>query len=657
MSEFIDSKEALLLASPHIKSIVDSFVTPKVKSLINRIGIDYKKNILPTESHFSEYFHRTFKKISVINTLVFNNSQKRLNEIYIPLTITQANQTNSKKKKYKIGSFPEELFRNFERILITDSAGMGKSTLMKKLFIDVIESKAGIPILIELRRLSNNKGILTEINEQLNSLNKNFDTILLLELLNEGDFYIILDGYDEIALNDKESVTKDLQDFIGKVPKNKFILTSRPENALASFGDFEKFIIERLKKKEAHELLRKYDSQGTISSLLIRKLEEKEMSSVDEFLVNPLLVSLLFTAFQHRQAIPFKKYLFYRQVYDANFETHDLTKGESYIHEKHSKLAIDDFHRVLRHIGYSCMKDQKIEFEKDELLKRIEDSKTFCVNLDFKPSDFLKDLISKVPLFTQDGNYYRWSHKSLQEYFAAQFIYHDSKGMQAEILSMIYDHPNIEKFINILDLYYDIDIKTFRNVIVRKVLTEYKNHYETYLQNYDPSIPKEDIDLRRGLCFMNKPYLFKFPSDVSERKASRQLDTMIETFFKEKTLSYAITFDNRTNCLNIASRKLDVVSLLYYKGLDCIYIKKDDLEWRPNINHLIDKPLNPIEITDNPSSVFNSIEVFKKVNSMIYISLISPYRFDFEKTKKTLEEIEDTIKLESSSDFILGVLK
>src|SRR5690606_8741179 len=127
---------------------------------------------------------------------------------------------------------------------------------------------------------------------------------------------------------------------------------------------------------------------------------------------------------------------------------------------------------------YSCFKLQKIEFAKDELLKLITESKLFCVGLQFKESSFLEDIIRTVPIFTQDGNYYRWAHKSLQEYFAAQFIFLDSKDHQSDILLKMYNHPNIDKFVNILDLYYDMDYKTFRNVIEFSILEEYEKFAE-----------------------------------------------------------------------------------------------------------------------------------------------------------------------------------
>jgi len=504
MQENENLRNVIAVTTPLIKSIVDVFVTPKLKAIRDKD----KNKKLPTERNFTEYLERTFKKLAVINTLVFHNSQRLLNDIYIPLTI------GNHRKEVTIDNYPQELSDDFHNILITDTAGMGKSTMMKKIFISAIYENCGIPLFIELRRLNKGKKLIDEIQEQLSPLEKDFDRQLLLELLAQGDFIIILDGYDEITLSDREIVTTDIQDFTYKASDNRFFITSRPDNALSCFGNFQIFGIEALTKKEAFDLLRKYDNQGKISSLLIEKLQEKDMRNIDEFLINPLLVSLLFTAFEYKQMIPLKKHLFYRQVFDAFFDAHDLTKGDSFIHDKYSKLSIDDFHRVLRHIGYNCFKQQKIEFPKDELLKLIKRSKNFCIGLSFNESDFLTDLLKNVPLFVQDGNYYRWAHKSLHEYFAAQFIYMDSKEKQNDILLGICNHSHLENFTNVLDLYYDMDYKTFRNVIEYRLLKNYydfssKPHYKKHQRISDEDIIKQFCSISHnriilGILFAKK---------------------------------------------------------------------------------------------------------------------------------------------------------
>lgn len=234
----------------------------------------------------------------------------------------------------KIEGYPKELLDKYSRILITDTAGMGKSTLMKRMFLDVIDGQFGIPIFIELRRLNENNDILNEVAIQLGGLNDGFDKEILETLFVDGEFIFFFDGYDEISSSNKAFVTRNIQDFVAKASNNKYILTSRPEEELACFGEFQEFRIRELKKVESYDLLRKYDISGKTSRMLISKLKTGNYSMINEFLKNPLLVSLLFAAFDFKQTIPLKKHIFYRQVFDAYFDSHDLSKGDSYVHEK-----------------------------------------------------------------------------------------------------------------------------------------------------------------------------------------------------------------------------------------------------------------------------------------------------------------------------------
>lgn len=471
--------EILLMeaAKPIISAFVKNVITPKIQSFSEKCQIAYNDLLIPRGEHFEEYLHRTYKKYSVINTLVFKNEQRLLKDLYLPLTLSKENSHNNEQERIRIEKYPQDLIVKYNKILIKDTAGMGKSTITKRLFLDVVENGYGIPIYIEMRRLSKDRSILLEIQEQINSLTRDFDTKLLLEFIQTGGFVIFLDGYDEIALEERSAVTANIQDFISKADNNTFILTSRPEQALASFGNFQSFTICPLNKKEAYELLRKYDSQGTTSKRLIEELKSGQYM-IDEFLKNPLLVSLLFAAFDYKQTIPLKKHIFYRQVYDAYFDSHDLSKGDSYIHDKKSGLDIDDFERILRFIGFRCLKMQKLEFEKDVLLQIISDGKESCPDLNFTPSDYFSDMLCAVPLFCCDGHLYKWVHKSLQEYFAAQFIYKDAKENQDTILKTMYNSNNLERYINVLDIYADIDNLGFVKNIVKPMCEEYCQFYD-----------------------------------------------------------------------------------------------------------------------------------------------------------------------------------
>jgi hypothetical protein len=664
-NDSLQFKDALTLASPFIKSLVDVFIVPKLIQLKERTSKTKENVYEPTMQDFSEYLHRTYKRLIVVNTLVFNNKQRLLSEIYQPLSIYLENAPH---KKHKIEDFPEKLSRKYGNILITDTAGMGKSTLMKLMFTKLVNSKIGVPIFVELRRLNKSKKILDEIREQLNSLTTAVNTDILMELLSEGGFVIILDGYDEISLLDREVVTADIQDFVTRATQNRFLITSRPEQALKSFGNFQEFGIAPLLKNEAFELLRRYDSQGEISSLLIKKLKEKEMSNIEEFLTNPLLVSLLFTAFEHKQTIPFKKYLFYRQVYDANFENHDLAKGDSYVHDKYCKLEIDDFHQVLRHIGFNCFKLQKIEFTKDELLRIIVEARKFCVGINFRESDFLDDLIKTVPLFTQDGNYYRWSHKSLQEYFAAQFIYLDSKTQQQLILQKMYESKNTENFINLFSLYYDMDYKTFQNVIEFQFLEDFLKYCKKFYRGIFPDVNNEEIIRRKELCYGIDSYLFYTISkdDAHHLDGKEISDALSKLNIKYKSGEYfhmgviiKPQFIDNFYISQYSTTKLQMLNVFGEKNNKIVREVANRADGRKPQGFEREIPLDSItenkliKINDSKDEFYNRGNQFSNISDFLEFVRNVPYCVDYNQAMAKHELIKNSIEDESKNNFFL----
>lgn len=493
-----------------VQNLVKELVVPKMKEFAKQCKLKYNEIMLPKEEHFEEYLIRTYDKYSIINTLAIPNSQFQLKDIYVTQTLKKGSQfirtdESDSNGTTKIDQFPTELIKKYKKILIKDTAGMGKSTIMKYMFVDLIDNNikdVGIPIFIELNRLNKNRTILIEIQDALSSLSKEFDNDILLNFIQKGGFIFFLDGYDEISISDRNDVTCDIQNFISKAGmKNYYILASRDEEGLACFGDFLSFKIQPLSQKEAFELLTKYDisNQKKISKELIKELKTGKYDSIDEYLVNPLLVSLLYSAYNYKAEIPLKKHQFYRQVYDALFNAHKLAQGQK-PHDKRSGLDIDDFNRILRYVGYECLISIGVQFDKDTILNSIIRAKKFCGNLNFSESNFLKDLLTSVPLLVIDGTEYKWAHKSLMEYFAARFIAEDVKEKQDTILTKIYNNEHCYKYINMLDIYYDIDFKGFSKNILLPLLELFVKYHDENHPN-SVSLEKSLLEARIGLMF------------------------------------------------------------------------------------------------------------------------------------------------------------
>lgn len=634
---------------PAIDILLNATIKPKITKFFSKVETKYKEYMIPIGEHFEEYLYRSYKKYSIINTLVFKNEQRSLKELYLPLTISKTDEFTGKKEEIKIDSFPKELLSKYSRVLIKDTAGMGKSTLTKRMFLDVIDRGYGIPIYIELRRLSNEKKLLSEIQEQLNAIDKDFDSNLLLEFIKTGSFIFFLDGFDEISQKDRIEVTEDIQDFVSKANQNTFILTSRPEQALSSFGDFQCFKINSLSKKGAFELLRKYDNQGTTSNHLIEELKTNNYEAIDEFLKNPLLVSLLFAAFDYKRIIPIKKSIFYRQVYDAYFDSHDLSKGGSYIHDKHSKLDIDDFERVLRRIGYECLPIQKIEFEKDVLLNLISKAKSYCSDLQFTSSDFFQDILTAVPFFCNDGNYYKWVHKSMQEYFAAQFIFKDAKIKQDAILTKIYQSERIEKYINLLDIYYDIDSYSFNKNILLPLLKEYREHYNKLV--FSSSIISEtNIKERIENLFLREVYIFQIESnnnDIDENPFPNARKILKDKYFESLTRH----IPTGICAANSESPKIKLLNLLHKRIPNLIQERNTK---RYNYDSINLSHNDSIEITMNLGLENQCLyESYNQLSVLPYDSVIF---IDYHNCVDTIKKIEEDIKRkEDTNDIVIDL--
>lgn len=499
--------------SQMVKSFVKKVVTPKVVKISKKLDITLDDLLIPRGEHFEIYLNRMYEKYSSINTLVFHNSQRKLKEVYVAQTLVKKSYAGEYKETAVIDELPVPLIKRYKKILIRDTAGMGKSTIMKRMFIDLLDqgrSDVGIPLYIELNRLSKNHPILQEILEGLNSLSENFDPDRLSRFIQEGGFIFFLDGLDEVPIADKGEVIYDIQTFISKAGSNNyFILTSRPEDNLTSFGDFQLFNIQPLEKKEAFELLRNYDmsEKKKLSNSLIGLLQSGEYDAIDEYLVNPLLVSLLYTAYDFNRSIPLEKHRFYEKVFEAYFEKHDFSKPIK-PREKFSGLNYDGFSRVLRKVGFDCLIELGVKFSGNLILNTLRNAKNFCVNLNFSESDLLKDLITSVPLFCQEGIDYKWVHKSLLEFFAANFIFCDAKEKQDIILSAIYRSEHFEKYINMLDIYYSIDFKGFSKNITLPICEDYLKFHKDSMQSnryekLNSKISKKLVEERIALLYLN----------------------------------------------------------------------------------------------------------------------------------------------------------
>ncbi|TPG38380.1 NACHT domain-containing protein [Flavobacterium pectinovorum] len=635
-----------------LESIIDTYLSP----ILNKIIPKGERENKDFAFRFKEYIQRVYTHYSSSRTLVFGNQQKKLEDFYYPLNLECKNEeSNLKPLKICTLNYEEDFLPQFKKVIIVDNGGMGKSTIMKWLFLNVIKFKKGIPIFIELRKLKNGKTIIEEIISELNPIDQNLERELVTKLIAQGNFIFFFDGYDEISDADREFVTTDLQSFISKSSNNLFLLTSRPETALNTFSDFKEFKVKKMEKTEAFELIKKIGNNSEKSLRLIDKLKENEFENIDDFLQSPLLVSLLYKKFEHRENIPIQLQEFYYDVFEALYQDHDLTKGDSFVRNKKTKLSFNDFFQILREFAFFTFKKGEIEYNDAILYKYLEEVSNRLPNIKFKITDLAEDLVKSVPLFNKEGLQYRWSHKSFQEYFTSEYICRDSKEKQLDILGEMYKSPKSEKYLFIFKLCYDIDFKSFREAVIVPYLNEFVDHFENSFQNLNFLHDNESTDIiLRKLITFNRSYLVITKTDRA--LMSSLFENIKEDIFNEGKLenlpdfmddNHKIMFISFSTITVIGSRKKsDILELLIDKKSNLLKSFRNEKKKNSDEKKEIKSNLPDYVIVNLQNNYSNeSLENLIYFNNLLrsHFSNSRSQHLDIERCKKFLENYYDEI--------------
>jgi hypothetical protein len=629
-----------LFAKP-VTQLAAKLLQPLVSKLEKEVSVQAQLAYHRFVNTYTEYLKNSAVRHSYFNSVVFKNEQRKLLDYYQPLTLIQGRTED----KIVADHYPKTIIDEIQNILIVDTAGMGKTTLLKFLFLNCITQEAGIPVFVELRKLSKKQSLLKFVLEQLSDIEGGISKDLFFKILSSGDFVFFLDGYDEIPENERSTVTSSIQQFMEKTPGNKFIMTSRDEAGLAAFSQFQRYTIQPLKQNEAFSLLKKYSGESELATKLIEKLQQPENYAIHEFLTNPLLTSLLFKSFEFKHAIPLKKHIFYRQVYESLYETHDLTKeGGAFQRAKRCGLDIDKFAKILKCLGAVTYKAEKVEFSKEEALSFIAMAKTLAVEQKSVTSDILHDLTHTVPLLVQDGNYIRWSHRSIQEYFAAQYICESAPEKRIEILLKHVNDRDFSKHVNLLLLCADMDKPSFDQSIGSKIAEELLIEYRNSYQELNGLIEENELSRRKkavtgkhafyiknaaGDIFSLKERPQEYSRSIHDRMAKSCNNKLVSSTMSHSSPSIAFAFEKIGRIIDDLKLSKNVPFIIAAEK-----VRKEQID-------IFDGSVDFLKITDDVENLSNSLSKFSAITEMV--EYFSDWKFDPEIAIDYLSRVQNDI--------------
>lgn len=391
------------------------------KEPLFNVSKDLKDEFLHVfDNGLPEYIDNFYDKYSKTKTFIYRDEKVNFYDIYFPVTLKSNSET------FDSITDLNKLFckRNF--ITIIGSAGSGKSMLMKHIFLSTINQSYKIPIVIELRNLTDYEGNIHDYVVKIltrNQLGKN--PKIVDRILKEGNFIFLFDGYDEIYSSAKNRITNDIEEFVDSYSKNIFVVTSRPGSNAESLQRFDNFYTQPLDSVKMEEFIKQqfkfHENQESVDRI-ISVIKKPENRDYKDYLANPLLLSMFIFTFNAYPELPKHKNKFYWNVFDTLCTKHDsFTKKGFWLHERKSNLLNDDLENILKWFSYLTIFRGKYNFDQTFLKNSLADiiSK---LNLSCNSEDLIYDLTVSISIIIQDGTEYTFPHKSLQEYFTASLI-------------------------------------------------------------------------------------------------------------------------------------------------------------------------------------------------------------------------------------------
>lgn len=418
--ETMASTSAKTAAQKATETAIDRILNGVMDAVSSKFG--QAKAYLGTGFH--TYLANAYKRYNQVRTLATGLEPQSIvgpNNIYVHIGVSYHGKeidTHTVEPMLNIGN----------NLLIFGTGGIGKSMLMRYLFLNTIDRGSHIPVLLELRKVSEQDGANISIPELVYTCMGDFNAKLPMEQfeysLELGKYLFLFDGLDEVPESKVKQTAAAIQVFSAKYPKNAYIITSRPSRDPSPLETFIPLDSMMMNKKQAVSLARKLGNASANEKVaaFCQQLEEELYDKHKDFAENPLLLSMMFLTFMYNSSIPDHLTEFYEKSYEALYSAHDSRDKGMFQREFQCKdLDEQSFKRLFSHFCFHTFIKQKYEFNENEILSWINKG---IKKLNLSPlsaKDYLTDLRNAVCLIVKDGNTYRFAHRSFQTYFAALY--------------------------------------------------------------------------------------------------------------------------------------------------------------------------------------------------------------------------------------------
>ena len=387
----------------------------------------------------SAYLAQGTEKMSKIKTLLYGDQPVSFYSFYVCNDIWQrctdrdefSGETHIYYKTVRDATVKDLM--NISRFLvITGTGGLGKSMMMRHLFLNAAAEYRSlpaplVPVFIPVRNFGEKIRDLKEyVFSRLEIFGTGFTPDELDTLLRDGRCLLLFDGLDEISEENVSRFETELERLTDLFPKNMYVISSRPYQSFVSFSRFTVLQLQPFELWQARTLVEKLQFRPDIPEIkekFLNLLETSLFSSHRDFAQNPLLLTIMLMTFERYAEVPSKMHIFYHEAFLTLAKEHDASKG-AYKRKLKTGLSVDALESYFAEFCARTYHMEKFDFSSEEFSSVFYQlSERAKRNDDKSEADaFLYDLCSNLCLLYFEGGKYHFSHRSFQEYFCALYF-------------------------------------------------------------------------------------------------------------------------------------------------------------------------------------------------------------------------------------------